>query len=104
MPKWQGWLAFATSLYPVYMMIGGIIAFWKPSAFAWFVKRGPDSYSAALGVIMLAMGFTLEIKDLIHVLTKRPAAVRFLFQGLSFRLCYWLQPANCFLYFVLGLH
>ncbi|KAG0622520.1 hypothetical protein M758_3G103200 [Ceratodon purpureus] len=77
MPKWQGWLAFATSLYPVYMVIGGIIAFWKPSAFAWFVKRGPDSYSAALGVIMLAMGFTLEIKDLIHVLTKRPAAVMF---------------------------
>lgn len=75
--KWQGWLAFATSLYPVYMLLGGLIAFWRPSAFAWFVNRGPDSYSAALGVIMLAMGFTLQIKDLLHVLTKRPVEVMF---------------------------
>lgn len=74
---WQDWIAFATSLYPVYMLLGGLIAFWKPSAFAWFVKRGPDSYSAALGIIMLAMGFTLDIKDLFHVLTERHVAVMF---------------------------
>jgi predicted Na+-dependent transporter len=33
-----------------------------------------------LGVIMLAMGFTLQIKDLLHVLTKRPVEVRLSFQ------------------------
>lgn len=74
---WQDWIAFATSLYPVYMLLGGVIALWKPSAFSWFVKRGPDSYSAALGVIMLSMGFTLELKDLIRIFTKRPVAVLF---------------------------
>lgn len=75
--KWHEWLAFATSLYPVYMLVGGLIAFWRPSAFSWFVKRGPDSYSAALGIIMLSMGFTMRIEDLLYVLTKRPVAVVF---------------------------
>lgn len=72
------------------MLLGGLIAFWRPSAFTWFVKRGPDSYSAALGIIMLAMGFTLQIKDLLHVLTKRPVAVSFSFQTTS-RLSYKLK-------------
>lgn len=57
------------------MLVGGLIAFWRPSAFSWFVKRGPDSYSAALGIIMLSMGFTMRIEDLLYVLTKRPVAV-----------------------------
>ena len=76
-PKdWEEWLAVATSLYPVYMLVGGVVAFWRPSTFAWFVKSGPNSYSAALSLIMLAMGFTLRIQDLFHVLTHQSIGVR----------------------------
>jgi hypothetical protein len=73
---WEEWLAVATSLYPVYMLVGGVVAFWRPSTFAWFVKSGPNAYSAALSLIMLAMGFTLRIQDLFHVLTHQSIGVR----------------------------
>nr|ABR17845.1 unknown [Picea sitchensis] len=70
-------LGTATSLYPLYIVVGGLIACIKPSVFAWFVNRGPASYSLSLGAIMLAMGLTLELRDLMNVLLKRPFAVLF---------------------------
>ncbi|KAK8561141.1 hypothetical protein V6N12_048216 [Hibiscus sabdariffa] len=65
-------LATAASLYPLYVTVGGIVACFEPSAFAWFVQRGPSSYSFSLGFIMLAMGLTLEFKDLLNLFIQRP--------------------------------
>lgn len=72
---WEEWLSVATSLYPVYVLVGGLLAYFRPSTFTWFVERGPTSYSAALCIIMLAMGFTLRIQDLFDVFLNRPLAV-----------------------------
>lgn len=47
----------------------------KPSAFQWFVQGGPNSYSLSLGLIMLAMGLTLELKNLFSLFLRRPLAV-----------------------------
>ncbi|KAH9563802.1 hypothetical protein CY35_05G144200 [Sphagnum magellanicum] len=74
---WEEWLSVATSLYPVYVLVGGLLAYFRPSTFTWFVERGPTSYSAALCIIMLAMGFTLRIQDLFDVFLNRPLAVLF---------------------------
>lgn len=74
-PRWQNMLSFAASLYPVYVTIGGIVACINPSAFLWFVKRGPFSYSFSLGLIMLAMGLTLELRDLLNLFKQRPLSV-----------------------------
>ncbi|MCO5565148.1 hypothetical protein L7F22_018821 [Adiantum nelumboides] len=74
-PKKNDWgdaLAFATSLYPVYVTAGGILAFTRPSAFSWFVSRGPSSYSFALATIMLAMGVSLSLEELLRVITRHP--------------------------------
>lgn len=49
----------------------------KPSTFAWFVNRGPTSYSLSLGLIMLAMGLTLELKDLLNLFIQRPISILF---------------------------
>lgn len=48
-----------------------------PRVFLWFVERGPTSYSVALGLIMLAMGLTLEREALVEVVVRRPKAVLF---------------------------
>lgn len=74
---WEDALAFATSLYPVYVTAGGILAFTKPAAFSWFVSRGPSSYSLALATIMLAMGLSLSLEELLSVITKRPFQLLF---------------------------
>lgn len=71
----QNVLSTAASLYPLYVTAGGILACFNPSAFSWFVKRGPASYSLSLGLIMLAMGLTLELKDLIALFMQRPLSV-----------------------------
>ncbi|KAG4205947.1 hypothetical protein ERO13_A04G133500v2 [Gossypium hirsutum] len=71
-PRWENMLSTAASFYPLYVTVGGIVACFKPSAFAWFVERGPSSYSFSLGLIMLAMGLTLELKDLLNLFTQRP--------------------------------
>ncbi|KAL8222768.1 hypothetical protein R6Q57_020167 [Mikania cordata] len=63
--KLESLLSTLASLYPVYVTVGGVVACLKPSTFSWFVERGPKSYSYSLGFIMLAMGLTLEFKDLI---------------------------------------
>lgn len=76
-PRWETLLSTAASLYPLYVTIGGIVACLKPSTFAWFVKRGPTSYSFSLGLIMLAMGLTLELKDLLNLFIQRPLSILF---------------------------
>lgn len=76
-PRWESWLATAASLYPLYVTVGGTIACLRPSTFSWFVKAGPTSYSLTLGFIMLAMGITLELKDLINLFKRRPLSVSF---------------------------
>lgn len=69
--KWENWLSIAASLYPVYVTVGGVVACLKPSTFSWFVKAGPTSYSLALLFIVLAMGLTLELNELINLKKKR---------------------------------
>ncbi|KZV48654.1 sodium-bile acid cotransporter [Dorcoceras hygrometricum] len=74
-PRWENWLATAASLYPLYVTAGGLLACFNPSGFSWFVERGPTSYSLTLGFIMLAMGITLELKDLVNLFMQRPFAI-----------------------------
>ncbi|KAJ0039225.1 hypothetical protein Pint_23238 [Pistacia integerrima] len=50
--------------------------------------RGPTSYSLSLGLIMLAMGLTLEIKDLISLFMQRPLSILF-----GFAAQYTIMPA-----------
>ncbi|KAL0454467.1 UNVERIFIED_CONTAM: Sodium/pyruvate cotransporter BASS2, chloroplastic [Sesamum latifolium] len=76
-PRWESWLATAASLYPVYVTVGGVVAFLRPSTFSWFVDLGPTSYSLTLGFIMLAMGITLELKELVNLFRQRPLSILF---------------------------
>ncbi|KAL0375937.1 UNVERIFIED_CONTAM: putative sodium/metabolite cotransporter BASS1, chloroplastic [Sesamum calycinum] len=76
-PRWESWLATAASLYPVYVTVGGVVAFLRPSTFSWFVNLGPTSYSLTLGFIMLAMGITLELKELVNLFRQRPLSILF---------------------------
>lgn len=78
-PIWENMLSTAASLYPLYVTVGGIVACFKPSVFAWFVERGPSSYSFSLGLIMFSMGLTLELKDLLNLFTQRPVSVSYFF-------------------------
>ncbi|XP_056163346.1 probable sodium/metabolite cotransporter BASS1, chloroplastic isoform X2 [Syzygium oleosum] len=80
-PRWENALSAAASLYPLYVSVGGVVACLKPSAFQWFVQGGPNSYSLSLGLIMLAMGLTLELKDLFSLFLRRPLAVTLIAQG-----------------------
>ncbi|CAL9098929.1 unnamed protein product [Musa textilis] len=73
--RWEKVLTTAASLYPLYVTIGGAVACVNPSAFSWFVKRGPASYSFSLGFIMLATGLTLELKDLFALFRQRPFSI-----------------------------
>jgi bile acid:Na+ symporter, BASS family len=74
-PKLEHVLSTLASLYPVYVTVGGAIACVNPSAFEWFVKRGPASYGFSLGLIMLAMGVTLELKELVTIFKENPLSV-----------------------------
>ncbi|XP_076947452.1 putative sodium/metabolite cotransporter BASS2, chloroplastic [Bidens hawaiensis] len=76
-PKWETLLSTLASFYPVYVTLGGVVACLKPATFSWFVERGPTSYSYSLGFIMLAMGLTLEVKDLLNLLMQRPLSIIF---------------------------
>ncbi|PIN08066.1 Na+-bile acid cotransporter [Handroanthus impetiginosus] len=76
-PRWENWLATAASLYPLYVTVGGVVAFLRPSTFSWFVNMGPTSYSLTLGFIMLVMGITLELKELIDLFRQRPLSILF---------------------------
>ncbi|CAN1305725.1 Probable sodium/metabolite cotransporter BASS2, chloroplastic [Linum perenne] len=70
-------LSTAASLYPFYVTFGGMVACFKPSAFSWFVSRGPASYSLSLGFIMLSMGLTLQLQDLLRLFMQRPLSILF---------------------------
>lgn len=70
MEKWYEWFVFVISLYFVYMLVGGLIVFWRLLVFLWFVKRGLDFYSVVLGIIMFLMGFIMCIEDLFYVFIK----------------------------------
>lgn len=74
-PGWDYWLATLASLYPLYVTVGGLVACFKPSTFSWFVERAPTSYSLILGFIMLSMGITLELKDLVNLFMQRPFSI-----------------------------
>lgn len=76
-PRWENLLATAASLYPLYVTFGGAVACFRPSTFSWFVNKAPLSYSFSLGFIMLAMGLTLELRDLFDLLMQRPLSVSF---------------------------
>ncbi|RWR82108.1 putative sodium/metabolite cotransporter BASS1, chloroplastic [Cinnamomum micranthum f. kanehirae] len=76
-PRLENFLSTAASLYPVYVTVGGLVACVKPSAFSWFVSRVPASYSFSLALIMLAMGLTLELKDLISLFLQKPLSILF---------------------------
>ncbi|CAL9058244.1 unnamed protein product [Musa banksii] len=86
--RWKKVLTTAASLYPLYVTIGGTVACVNPSAFSWFVKRGPASYSFSLGFIMLATGLTLELKDLFALFRERPFSIL-----LGFVAQYTIMPA-----------
>lgn len=73
--RWEKWLSTAACLYPVYVTVGGVVACLRPSTFSWFVNAAPISYSLAIGFIMLAMGITLELKDLLNLFLQRPLSV-----------------------------
>ncbi|CAM8904198.1 unnamed protein product [Rhodiola kirilowii] len=75
--KWEMVLETAASLYPVYVTVGAIAAWYKPSAFSWAVERAPASYTMAVGFIMFAMGLTLELRDLFILLMQRPLSIFF---------------------------
>lgn len=60
-----------TNLFPVWILLSGLVALWFPPSFLWF----KTSYiSWALAVIMLGMGVTLSVEDFREVL-KMPRAV-----------------------------
>ncbi len=58
-------LAFCTNLFPVWVLLGGLLALWHPGWFAWF--QG-DLIVWGLAVIMLGMGITLSLDDFKKVL------------------------------------
>ncbi len=76
-------LAFATNLFPLWVMAGGALALAHPAWFTWF--RG-DFITYGLAVIMLGMGITLTVDDFRSVL-KMPRAV-----GLGFAAHYVIMP------------
>lgn len=67
----------AASLYPIYVTLGGVVAYVRPYTFSWFIEKAPTSYSLGLGLIMLSMGLTLELKDLINLFLQNSFAVSF---------------------------
>ncbi len=64
-------LAYATNLFPLWVLLGGVLAWFHPGWFAWF---GGDCITWGLAVIMLGMGITLSVDDFKAVL-KMPRAV-----------------------------
>ncbi|KAA8536577.1 hypothetical protein F0562_029055 [Nyssa sinensis] len=76
-PRWEKLLSTAASLYPLYVTAGAVVACFRPSTFSWFVKRSPASYTLSLGFIMLVMGLTLELRDLLNLFIQRPLSILF---------------------------
>jgi BASS family bile acid:Na+ symporter len=71
-------LALATNLFPVWVVVGGVLALVHPPLFTWF--RG-QAIVWGLAVIMLGMGMTLSVDDFRRGLTMpRAIAAGFLAQ------------------------
>lgn len=67
-------LNLLANLFPVWVLVCGLIALWQPTAFSWF---GPYIVPG-LGIIMLGMGITLSAGDFARVLsTPRPILLGF---------------------------
>ena len=60
-----------TNLFPIWVLLGGVLALFEPGLFTWF--RGP-AIVWGLAAIMLGMGITLGVDDFRRVL-KMPKAV-----------------------------
>jgi len=76
-------LAFATNLFPVWVLLGGALALAHPAWFTWF---SGEFITWGLAVIMLGMGITLTVDDFKRVL-KMPRAV-----GIGFAAHYAIMP------------
>ncbi len=64
-------LAIATNLFPIWVLLGGVLALIHPAWFTWF---SGEFITWGLAVIMLGMGITLSVDDFRAVL-KMPRAV-----------------------------
>src|SRR5260221_3473097 len=64
-------LAFATNLFPVWVLLGGALALAHPGSFTWF---SGEFITWGLAVILLGMGITLTVDGFKRVL-KMPRAV-----------------------------
>ncbi len=74
----QRLLALATNLFPVWVVLGGVLALVHPPLFTWFNNA---MVVVGLAVIMLGMGITLTFQDFKDVLKMpRPIALGFIAQ------------------------
>ncbi len=70
-------LALATNAFPVWVVLGGVLALVEPRWFTWFAPY----IVPGLAVIMLGMGVTLGVEDFRRVAkTPRPVALGFVAQ------------------------
>ncbi|MGA4645107.1 bile acid:sodium symporter family protein [Limisphaera sp. 4302-co] len=76
-PALVRWSALATNLFPVWVLLAGALAMFRPQWFTWF--SGPW-IPVGLGIIMLGMGLTLRFDDFRGVL-RMPWAVAVGFAG-----------------------
>jgi BASS family bile acid:Na+ symporter len=77
------WLNISTNLFPLWVLLGGVLAVIKPEAVTWF--RG-QAIVWGLAIIMLGMGITLSVDDFRRVFTM-PRAI-----ALGFIAQYTLMP------------
>jgi BASS family bile acid:Na+ symporter len=80
-------LGLATNLFPVWVLVGGVLALFEPQWFTWF---SGDFITWGLAVIMLGMGLTLSVADFKAVLAMpRAVAVGFAAQYLIMPFLGW---------------
>ena len=77
------WLNVLTNLFPIWVLLGGILALLEPRWFTWFRGQG---IVWGLAIIMLGMGITLSVDDFKNVL-KMPRAV-----AMGFAAQYLIMP------------
>ncbi len=86
-PAERFFIALANA-FPVWVVLGAALALWEPATATWFQ---PQWIPFFLGVIMLSMGLTLEIKDFARIL-KIPRSI---FVGVGLQ--YGIMPLLGFL-------
>jgi BASS family bile acid:Na+ symporter len=64
-------LTLSTNMFPVWVLLGGGLALYQPSWFAWF---SGEWITWGLAVIMLGMGITLSVEDF-RAVVRTPGAV-----------------------------